>query len=155
MLLAGEDPKFIARRIFVHASEDVGNADPQAICVAAAAMYAVNTIGLPEARINLAQAALYIAMAPKSNSACMGIDKAIAYVQEHPSNDIPDSMRDTHYKSASKLGRGEGYEYPHDYPLHWVKQQYLPDLVKDAVYYTPKLNKYEMALKKFDEERRK
>ena len=135
MLESGEDPKFIARRIFVHASEDVGNADPMAICVAASAMYAVTTIGLPEARINLAQAALYVAMAPKSNTSCVGIDEAIDYVKHHPSNDIPDTMRDTHYKSASKLGNGLGYMYPHDYPNHWVRQQYLPDSVINESFY--------------------
>lgn len=135
MIEAGEDPKFIARRIFVHASEDVGNADPMAICVAAAAMYAVTTIGLPEARINLAQAALYVAMAPKSNTSCVGIDAALEYVKNHPDNDIPPSMKDTHYKGASKLGNGAGYLYPHDFANHWVEQQYLPDSAKEEQFY--------------------
>lgn len=135
MIEAGEDPKFIARRIFVHASEDVGNADPMAICVAASAMYAVTTIGLPEARINLAQAALYVAMAPKSNTSCVGIDAALEYVKNHPDNDIPPAMKDTHYKGASKLGNGAGYLYPHDFPNHWVEQQYLPDSAKEEQFY--------------------
>ena len=135
MIEAGEDPKFIARRIFVHASEDVGNADPMAICVAAAAMYAVTTIGLPEARINLAQAALYVAMAPKSNTSCVGIDAALEYVKNHPDNDIPPAMKDTHYKGASKLGNGTGYLYPHDFTNHWVEQQYLPDSAKEEQFY--------------------
>lgn len=134
MIHSGEDPKFIARRILVHASEDVGNADPWAICVAASAMYAVTTIGMPEARINLAQAALYIAMAPKSNTSCMGIDAALEYVANHPTNDIPYDMRDTHYKSATKLGNGAEYKYPHDYPYHFVRQRYLPTSVNEYFY---------------------
>ena len=134
MIEAGEDPKFIARRILVHASEDVGMADPNAIVIAAAAVDAVNFIGLPEARINLAHAALYIALAPKSNSVVKGIDKALEYVHNNPSDDVPPAMRDNHYKSAYKLGHGVGYEYPHDYPNHWVKQQYLPDGVNETFY---------------------
>lgn len=135
MILSGEDPKFIARRIMIHASEDVGNADPMALVVATNAALAVERIGFPEGRIILSQAALYIAMAPKSNSACMGIDAAIDYVKNHPSNDIPDYLKDAHYKSAKKLGHGVGYEYPHDYPNHWCPQQYLPDDAKDQYFY--------------------
>lgn len=135
MIKAGEDPKFIARRILVHASEDVGNADPLAICIAAAAMYAVTTVGLPEARINLSQAALYVAMAPKSNTSCVGIDAALDYVENHPTDEIPTSMKDDHYKFAKTLGHGFGYMYPHDYPNHWVRQQYVPDSVKNEQFY--------------------
>ena len=134
MIESGEDPKFIARRIMIHASEDVGNADPMAINVAASAALVVERVGMPEGRIALAQAALYIAMAPKSNSAAMGIDNALDYIRKHPSNDEPDHLKDAHYKSAAKLGHGIGYKYPHDYPNHWVEQQYLPDGVNERFY---------------------
>lgn len=134
LIEAGEDPKFIARRIMIQASEDVGNADPMALCVATNAALAVERIGWPEGRIILAQAALYVAMAPKSNSASAGIDKAIDYVKNHPSNDIPDHLKDCHYKSATKLGHGVGYMYPHDYPNHWIPQQYLPTDVTEYFY---------------------
>lgn len=134
MILSGEDPKFIARRIMIHASEDVGNADPMALVVATNASLAVERIGMPEGRIILSQAALYIAMAPKSNSACIGIDAAIDYIKKHPTNDIPDYLKDAHYKSAKKLGHGIGYLYPHDYPNHWCPQQYLPDDVNEYFY---------------------
>lgn len=134
MILSGEDPKFIARRIMIHASEDVGNADPMALVVATNASLAVERIGMPEGRIILSQAALYIAMAPKSNSACMGIDAAIDYIKKHPTNDIPDYLKEAHYKSAKKLGHGVGYLYPHDYPNHWCPQQYLPNDVNEYFY---------------------
>ena len=134
MILSGEDPKFIARRIMIHASEDVGNADPMALVVATNASLAVERIGMPEGRIILSQAALYIAMAPKSNSACIGIDAAIDYIKKHPTNDIPDYLKDAHYKSAKKLGHGIGYLYPHDYPNHWCPQQYLPNDVNEYFY---------------------
>lgn len=129
LIESGEDPKFIARRIMIAASEDVGNADPMALVIATNASLAVERIGMPEGRIILSQAALYIAMAPKSNTSYMGIDSALEYVQKHPSNDIPNSMKDCHYKSAKKLGHGLDYMYPHDYPNHWVPQQYLPESV--------------------------
>ena len=134
LIESGEDPKFIARRIMISASEDVSNADPMALVVATNASLAVERIGMPEGRIILAQAALYIAMAPKSNSAITGIDSAISYVHDHPSNDIPPHLRDAHYKSASKLGHGVGYKYPHDYDNHWCQQNYLPDHVKTYFY---------------------
>lgn len=134
MLEAGEDPKFIARRIMIAASEDVSNADPMAIIIATNAALAVERIGMPEGRIILAQAALYIAMAPKSNSAITGIDRAMNYIKQHPSNEIPDILKDAHYKSAAKLGHGTGYLYPHDYPGHWCRQKYLPDSVKEYFY---------------------
>lgn len=134
MILSGEDPKFIARRIMIQAAEDVGNADPMALVLATNASLAVERIGMPEGRIILSQAALYVAMAPKSNTACLGVDSAIDYVKTHPSNDIPDYLKDAHYKSAKKLGHGVGYKYPHDYPNHWCPQQYLPDEVDDYFY---------------------
>ena len=134
MIESGEDPKFIARRIMIHACEDVGNADPMAIVVATAVSLCVERIGMPEGRIPLAMAATYIAMAPKSNAACAGIDAAMDYVCKHPSNDVPDHLRDAHYKSAKKLGHGVDYKYPHDFPGHWVPQQYLPDSVREFFY---------------------
>lgn len=134
MIVSGEDPKFMARRIMVHAAEDVGNADPMALVVATNASLAVERIGMPEGRIILAEAALYIAMAPKSNSSAMGIDAAINYIKSHPSNDIPDHLKDAHYKSAKKLGHGVNYNYPHDYTGHWCPQQYLPDGVNTYFY---------------------
>lgn len=134
MIESGEDPKFIARRIMIHASEDVGNADPMAINVATSAALVVERVGMPEGRIALAQAALYIAMAPKSNSACKGIDAALDYIKRHPSNDEPDHLKDAHYKSAKKLGHGVNYLYPHDFPNHYVLQQYLPDSVNERFY---------------------
>ena len=134
MITAGEDPKFIARRIMIAASEDVGNADPMAIVVATNAALAVERIGFPESRIILSQAALYVAMAPKSNSAYAGIEKAMEYVASHPSNDIPAHLQDAHYKNAAKLGHGLGYKYPHDFPNHWCKQDYLPDSVTEYFY---------------------
>ena len=134
LILSGEDPKFIARRIMICASEDVGNADPQALVLATSASLAAERIGWPESQIILAQAATYIAMAPKSNSACAGISAAIEYVKNHPDSDIPNHLRDAHYKSAKKYGRGVGYLYPHDYKNHWVDQQYLPDSVDEYFY---------------------
>ena len=134
MITAGEDPKFIARRIMVHAAEDVGCADPMALCVATAAAQAVERVGLPEGRIILAEAAVYVAMAPKSNAMATGIDAAMEYVRQHPSDDVPDHLKDAHYKSAKKLGHGVGYQYPHDFPGHWVPQQYLPASVTERFY---------------------
>lgn len=134
MITAGEDPKFIARRIMVHAAEDVGCADPMALCVATAAAQAVERVGLPEGRIILAEAAVYVAMAPKSNAMAAGIDAAMEYVRQHPSDDVPDHLKDAHYKSAKKLGHGVGYQYPHDFPGHWVPQQYLPASVTERFY---------------------
>jgi putative ATPase len=127
MISAGEDPKFIARRMIVFASEDVGNADPQALQVAVAAARAVEFVGLPECRINLAQSAVYLARAPKSNAAYVGIDAAMAEVRDHGSQPPPAHLRDASYKGAQKLGRGVGYKYPHDFPGGVVDQQPLPD----------------------------
>ena len=127
MITAGEDPKFIARRMIVFASEDVGNADPQALQVAVAAARAVEFVGLPECRINLAQAAVYLARAPKSNAAYVGIDAAMAEVRDHGAQPPPAHLRDASYRGAQKLGRGVGYKYPHDFPGGVVDQQHLPD----------------------------
>lgn len=135
MLYAGEDPKFIARRIMICASEDVGNADPNAINVAVSASLAVERIGMPEAQIILAQAATYIACAPKSNSAVAGIEEAMRYVAEHTTDSVPAHLKDAHYNSAAKLGHGLDYKYAHAYPNHYVKQQYLPDAVVGEKFY--------------------
>lgn len=137
MLYAGEDVKFIARRIMILASEDIGNADPQALQVAVAAAQAVERLGMPEARIVLAQAVTYMASAPKSNSAINAIDKAMRVVQETKTPPVPVHLQDAHYKSAGKLGHGKGYKYAHDYENHYVKQQYLPDGLTGEVFYEP------------------
>ncbi|WP_022774977.1 replication-associated recombination protein A [Butyrivibrio sp. AE2015] len=147
MLNAGEDPKFIVRRMMVCASEDVGNADPQALQVAVAASLAVERLGMPEARITLAQAASYIATAPKSNSAIVAIDSAMSTVTETGNLPIPPHLQDAHYKSASKLGHGIGYKYAHDYPDHYVKQQYLPYELNGKEFYSPSGNGYELKIK--------
>jgi putative ATPase len=135
MLEAGEDPRFVARRIVICASEDVGLADPMALVVAEAAFRASEHIGMPEARIPLAHAAIYVALAPKSNSAYLAVDKAIAEVREKPAYPVPPHLRGTGYSGAEKLGHGIGYEYAHDFPGHWVEQQYLPkELVGERFY---------------------
>nr|WP_277995620.1 replication-associated recombination protein A [Desulfitibacter alkalitolerans] len=138
MLDAGEDPRFIARRMIVHASEDIGMADPQALQIAVAAFNALEFVGMPEARINLAQAAIHLALAPKSNSVITAIDGALHDVRKGEIGEIPIHLADSHYKGAKELGRGVGYLYPHDFPDNWVKQQYLPDKLKDKKYYIPK-----------------
>ena len=147
MIYAGEDIKFIARRIMICASEDVGNADPMAIVVAANASLAVERIGLPEARIILSQAAAYVASAPKSNSACMAIDQAMETVKQTGNLGIPPYLRDAHYDGHAELGRGVGYKYAHDYPMHYVSQQYLPDELADAKFYVPSDNGHEAEIK--------
>ena len=149
MIDAGESVTFIARRIMICASEDVGNADPQAIQVAVAASQAVERIGLPEARIILAQAASYVASAPKSNSACMAIDDALKAVRNHKIGEVPNHLKDAHYKGAQKLGHGIGYKYAHDYPEHYVKQQYLPDELLGTTFYEPSDNGYEKKIKAY------
>ena len=143
MLDAGEDIKFIARRIMICASEDVGNADPQAIQVAVSAALAVERIGLPEARIILSQAATYVASAPKSNAAYMAVDEAQEAVRLKGNFTVPSHLRDCHYSGAEKLGHGDGYKYAHDYPNHYVKQQYLPDGLEGSTFYRPSENGYE------------
>ena len=149
MLYAGEDVKFIARRIMILASEDIGNADPQALQVAVAAAHAVERLGMPEARIVLAQAVTYMASAPKSNSAINAIDKAMRVVQETKTPPVPVHLQDAHYKSAGKLGHGKGYKYAHDYKNHYVKQQYLPDGLTGEVFYEPSENGYEQQIRAY------
>ncbi len=136
MLYAGEDVRFIARRMLICASEDVGNADPQALSVAAAAAQAVERVGMPESQIILAQAVSYIASAPKSNAACLAIAAAMEVVKSTTTT-VPVHLKDRHYKGAAKLGHGEGYRYAHDYPDHYVKQQYLPDEIIGKTFYHP------------------
>lgn len=147
MINAGEDPKFIARRIIIAASEDVGNADPQALIIANAAFDSVNNIGMPEARIILAQAALYVATAPKSNAAYIGIDKALEDIRNEPIGEVPSHLKDSHYSGAKKLGHGKDYKYPHNFKDNFTPQDYLPDEIKDKIYYNPTENGYEKKIK--------
>ena len=147
MLYAGEDIKFIARRIMICAAEDVGNADPQALCVAVAASQAVERIGMPEAQIILSQAASYVATAPKSNSACNAVFAAMEAVRSRRTESVPPHLQDGHYRGAGKLGRAKGYLYAHDFPNHYVKQQYLPDGLEGTVFYQPSDNGYEKQIK--------
>jgi len=144
MIYAGEDPRFIARRIVICASEDVGNADPQALVLATSAMQATELVGLPEARIILAQAAIYVACAPKSNASYVGIDKALADVKDKRIQAVPSHLKDGHYKGAAQLGHGQGYKYVHDYPNHYVAQEYMPF---KASYYEPTSLGYEAKIK--------
>jgi len=137
MLVAGEDPRFIARRLVICAAEDVGNADPQALLLATAAQQAVEFVGLPECRIPLAQATAYVACAPKSNAAYLGIDQAMQDVEAGRTLEVPDPLKDSHYPGAKKLGRGEGYKYAHSFPGHHVEQDYLPKEAKKRRYYEP------------------
>lgn len=150
MLYAGEDVKFIARRMMICASEDVGNADPMALTVAVSAAQAVERIGMPEAQIILAQAVTYIACAPKSNSATTAIFRAMENVRSVKTT-VPSHLQDAHYKGAAKLGHGIGYKYAHDYPRHYVDQQYLPDEIRDERFYEPGDNGYENEMKKWME----
>lgn len=143
MLYAGEDIKFIARRIMICAAEDVGNADPQALTVAVSAAQAVERIGMPEAQIILSQAVLYVATAPKSNSACNAVFEAMDAVKSQRSMPVPAHLQDSHYGGSAKLGHGIGYKYAHNYPNHYVKQQYLPDGMEEQVFYHPSENGYE------------
>lgn len=140
MLAAGEDVKFIARRVVICAAEDVGNADPMALVLANAAAQAVQFLGMPEARIPLAEAVTYIAAAPKSNAAYLGVDSALADVRGRNCGEVPMHLRDAHYKGAAKLGHGIDYIYPHDYPGHFIKQQYLPKQLEGKQYYRPTEN---------------
>ncbi len=149
MIYAGEDPKFIARRVVICASEDVGNADPHALQVAVAAMEAVNFVGMPEGRIPLAQAVSYVACAPKSNAAYLGIDKALADVRTKRIKTVPPHLKDAHYSGSKDLGHGIGYLYAHDYPNHYVKQQYMPDELVGTVYYEPTDNGVERRIKEY------
>jgi putative ATPase len=137
MLEAGEDARFIARRMIIFASEDIGMADPQALVVAVAAAHALEHVGLPEAQLNLSQAAIHMATAPKSNRAALAIWNARGDVQNGAIGEVPPHLRDSHYKGAASLGHGAGYDYPHDHPEGWVEQQYLPDEQRDKRYYEP------------------
>ncbi|MCI8598524.1 MAG: replication-associated recombination protein A [Lachnospiraceae bacterium] len=146
MIYAGEDERFIARRIMICASEDVGNADPMALTVAVSAAQAVERIGFPEAQIILAQAAAYVACAPKSNSAVMAISKAMESVKKCRTS-VPSHLQDSHYPGAKSLGHGIGYKYAHDYPNHFVDQQYLPSEIEGEVFYELSDSGYEKQLK--------
>lgn len=148
MLYAGEDVKFIARRIMICASEDVGNADPMALTVAVSAAQAVERVGMPEAQIILSQAVIYIATAPKSNSACNAIFAAMENVKNVKTT-VPSHLQDGHYKGAAKIGHGIGYKYAHDYPNHYVDQQYLPDEIRDAKFYEPGENGHEKEIREW------
>ena len=147
MLYAGEDVKFIARRIMIAASEDIGNADPMAMVIAAACAQEVERVGMPESQIILAQAVTYMATAPKSNAAVEAISKAMQVVRDTKTPPVPTHLQDAHYGSAHKLGHGVGYKYPHNYPNNYVKQQYLPDGLTDKVFYEPSDNGYEAKIK--------
>jgi putative ATPase len=149
MLYAGEEVAFIARRIMICAAEDVSNADPNALVVATSAALAVERLGMPEARIVLAQAATYVACAPKSNSAICAIDDAMEVVAKEKTATIPPYLMDAHYKGAAQLGHGIGYKYAHDYKNHYVKQQYLPDEIKDRTFYVPSDNGYEKKIQEY------
>ncbi len=148
MLYAGEDVKFIARRIMICASEDVGNADPMALTVAVSAAQAVERVGMPESQIILSQAASYVACAPKSNSACNAIFAAMDSVKNVKTT-VPVHLQDAHYRGSADLGHGVGYKYAHDYPNHYVKQQYLPDEIKDEKFYIPSENGYEKNIRDY------
>lgn len=147
MLYAGEDIKFIARRIMICASEDVGNADPQALTVAVSAAQAVERIGMPEAQIILSHAVTYVASAPKSNASCLAIQRAMETVKNTRTSPVPVHLQDSHYRGAHRLGHGEGYLYAHDFPNHYVEQQYLPDGMADMKFYEPTENGYEKQIR--------
>jgi putative ATPase len=144
MLEAGEDPRFIARRVVICAAEDVGNAHPQALVVANAALQIAEFVGLPEARIPLAQAVTYIATCPKSNAAYLAIERALEDARSGRALEVPEHLRDAHYPGAKQLGHGEGYQYAHDFPGHFVEQDYVPT---DRVYYEPTEEGYEKQIK--------
>jgi len=136
MLAAGEDPRFVARRLVISASEDVGLADPQALPVAVAAFQALEFVGLPEARLNLAEAVVYLALAPKSNSAYAALGAAARELEEGRPGRVPSHLQSAVYAGEKKLGIGVGYDYPHDHPGHWVAQRYLPEGLRGG-YYRP------------------
>ena len=148
MLYAGEDIKFIARRIMICAAEDVGNADPQALVVAVAAAQAVERLGMPEAQIPLAQAVTYVASAPKSNAACMAVFDAMEAVKTTRTT-VPSHLQDAHYKGSKKMGHGVGYLYAHDYPNHYVEQQYMPSELLGRKFYHPTDNGYEKNIQEY------
>lgn len=148
MLEAGEDPRFIARRLIVHAAEDVGLADPMALNIAVSAFHALEFVGMPEARLPLTEATIYIACAPKSNAVIKAIDKAMAVVRKGKNGPIPQHLRDTHYKGARELGRGKDYQYPHDFSGHFVRDEYLPENLKGERFYEPSEEGAEAQIKK-------
>jgi putative ATPase len=152
MLESGEDPRFIARRLVILASEDVGNADPQALVVAAATLQAVEFVGLPECQLNLAQAVTYLATAPKSNAATLAIGKAREDVRSGRTLAVPKHLRDAHYAGAEEFGHGEGYQYSHDHPGGWVAQDYLPEARR---YYEPVDRGFEAEIRRRMEELRR
>ena len=154
MLEGGEDPRFIARRMVILASEDIGNADPQALVVANAAGAAVDRVGLPECRLNLAQAAVYLALAPKSNASMKGLSAALAHVREHGAKPPPPYLQDAHYSGAKKLGRGVGYVYPHDQPGGVTDQPLAPEELQGETFYAPTDRGYEAELRRRVDERR-
>lgn len=137
MLEAGENPRFIARRMVILAAEDIGLADPQALSIAMVAAQAFEFVGLPEGRLPLAEAAIYLACAPKSNAVIKGIDQALQDVRQKPLGSVPIHLRDAHYQGANKLGHGKGYQYPYHFPENYIEQQYLPDNIKNVSYYKP------------------
>ena len=143
MLTAGEDVRFVARRLCILASEDIGLADPMALVIAESAARCVEHVGMPEAQLNLAQATVHLACAPKSNRVALGIWAAMGDVRERAAGDVPIHLRDAHYSGAQKLGHGKGYAYPHDTPTGFVGQQYLPDDLKDRQYYEPSQHGHE------------
>ena len=147
MLESGEDIKFIARRIMICASEDVGMADPNALTVAVSASLAVERVGMPEAKIILSEAVIYVATAPKSNASCVAVDEAAAEVRNTGNLPVPPHLQDSHYRGAAKLGRGLGYQYAHDYPNHYVEQQYLPYELTGKEFFKPDGNGYEAKIK--------
>jgi putative ATPase len=147
MICAGEDPRFIVRRLVIQAAEDVGNADPMALVIATAAAHAVEYVGLPEAQIPLAQATAYVATAPKSNASYLAITRVMKDVRERAVPTVPVHLRDTNYPGAERFGHGEGYQYPHDFPDHFVPQEYLPEGTKSQRYYEPTEQGYEKRIK--------
>jgi putative ATPase len=147
MISAGEDPRFIARRLVIQSAEDVGNADPMALVVATAAAHAVEYVGLPEAQIPLAQATVYVATAPKSNASYLGIARAMEDVRDRVVPTVPKHLRDANYPGAKSFGHGEGYAYPHDHPGHFVRQEYLPEGTQSRRYYEPTEEGYEKKIK--------
>ena len=155
MIYAGVDPRIIVRRVIAHASEDVGLANPMAMLQAVAAAQALETIGMPEAKLSISQAIIAVCESPKSNSVCMAIDRAMEDAQKGGYQSVPVHLRDTHYKGADKIGSGEGYKYPHEYPGHWLEQQYAPLEAAGMPYYVPSEQGFECEIRKIRKNRNK
>ena len=153
MLHAGVDPRIIVRRVIAHASEDVGMANPNAMLTAAAAWQSLEAIGMPEAKLPIAQAIITVCESPKSNSVCMAIDRAMADAEKGGYQSVPVHLRDTHYSGAQRVGSGEGYLYPHDFPGHYIDQQYAPLEAEGMPYYTPSAEGYERDIRAIRKER--